>query len=143
MSFDAAFWLPRSPVDEGIVLGDGTPATTTVCLKGRREEFGPCLELPAAEGIVYVGRAQFQGGWRLPRSPFANPFTVKTAGSAQSAVQRFADWLPLQADLLGRLGELRGKRLGCWCAEGSPCHGVWLAAFVDRLTVGPAEAVAL
>lgn len=132
----AALWLPRSPVDEGIVLGDGTPVTSAVCLKGRLREFGPGLELPAAADVVYVGRACYQGGWRLPRSPFANPFAVKAAGSPERAVQRFADWLPLQADLLGRLGGLRGKRLGCWCAEGSPCHGVWLAAFVDRLTAG-------
>jgi len=34
-------------------------------------------------------------------------------------------------DLLARLPELRGKRLGCWCKPGD-CHGDLLAEWVDH-----------
>jgi hypothetical protein len=38
--------------------------------------------------------------------------------------------LPLRADLLGRLGELRGKALGCWCAP-ELCHADVLAKLLE------------
>lgn len=111
------------------------PETTVVCLKGRRDEFGPSLELPAAADLVYVGRPAFQGGWRLPASPWANPFRLQRVGGAAKAVELYAAWLPAQAELMRRLPELRGKRLGCWCAQGSPCHARHLAGLADRLVV--------
>lgn len=135
MTFEIPYWLPRSPVDPDIVLGDGTPCTTAVCLRGRIREFGPCLELPAASDVVYVGRRMSMGGWRLQASPWANPFAVRDAGSAARAVELYARWLPRQAELLRRLPELRGKRLGCWCPDEAACHARWLAALTDRLTV--------
>ena len=39
---------------------------------------------------------------------------------------------PTRPDLLARLGELRGKRLACWCAPKS-CHGDVLAELAERL----------
>lgn len=108
-------------------------ATTAICLRGRRGEFGPSLELPAADGIVYVGRAQFQGGWRLAASPYANPFRVQKVGGAAEAVRLYAEWLPQQAELMRRLPELYGKRVGCWCPDDMPCHARGLAALVERL----------
>jgi hypothetical protein len=103
------------------------PETTVISLRGRIRELGPSLELPAAAHIVYCGRAMYMGGWRLPASPWANPFTVKQAGSAQRAVDLYVEWLPTQPQLLARVPELRGKPLGCWCAP-RPCHAAALAA---------------
>ena len=135
VSFDAAFWLPRSPVDPEIVLGDGTPCTTSVCLKGRLREFGASLQLPAAAGVVYVGRRMSMGGWRLAASDWANPFRAQKVGGAARAVELYAKWLPEQAELLRRLPELRGRRLACWCPADVVCHARHLAGLVDRLTV--------
>ena len=72
---------------------------------------------------VYIGRRASMGGWRLPASVWANPFTAKACGSAEEACRRYEAYLRARRpDLMARLPELRGKRLGCWCAPG-PCHG--------------------
>ncbi len=72
---------------------------------------------------VYIGRRVFMGGWRLPASPWANPFPRDPCVSSEEACRRYETWLRGERpDLLARLPELRGKTLGCWCAPG-PCHG--------------------
>jgi hypothetical protein len=118
-----------------------TASTQAICLKGRREEFGPSLDLPAARDVVYVGRAQYQGGWRLARSPWANPFRAQKVGGAAEAVRLYAEWLPQQAELMRRLPELYGKRLACWCPDELPCHARGLAALVERLCAAGAVRV--
>ena len=86
---------------------------------------------------VYIGRACNMGGWRLPASDWANPFTIKDCGgSADVALQRFREYLSRRPDLLARLPELRGKVLGCWCAP-RPCHGTVLAQLADALPESP------
>jgi hypothetical protein len=77
---------------------------------------------------------------------WGNPFAVRPLGfTAEQAVAAYLEWVQQQPDLLARLPELRGKRLGCWCApqggldgdlNGSVCHGQILAALADAL---PAE----
>jgi hypothetical protein len=109
------------------------PETSAVCLKGRREEFGSSLQLPAAEDVVYVGRAMHQGGWRLARSPFANPFRAQRVGGAAKAVELYFMHLRAHHELVARARrELAGKRLGCWCPTDDPqlCHAALLAAVV-------------
>lgn len=78
---------------------------------------------------VYVGRP----------SPFGNPFShlatpnlarfrVKTR---EEAIEKFRYWLLQQPDLVARVRrELRGKRLGCWCAP-APCHAEVLAEIAN------------
>jgi hypothetical protein len=116
-------------------------ATTAISLKGRIHEFGPSLDLPAAADVVYVGRAQFQGGWRLPASPWANPFRAQKVGGAAEAVRLYAEWLPQQPELMRRLPELYGRRLACWCADDMPCHSRGLAALVERLCAAGAARI--
>lgn len=61
---------------------------------------------------VYIGRKMTMGGWDLPQSDWANPFTVKECGSREEAVERYEAWLwEKRPDLLERLGELKGKTL--------------------------------
>lgn len=67
---------------------------------------------------VYIGRAWNAGGWALPQSVWANPFTVRNSGSAAAAVARYREYVLGRPDLLARLGELRGRTLGCWCTPG-------------------------
>lgn len=71
---------------------------------------------------VYIGRACKMGGWDLPRSIWANPFSVKDCGSAKEAVRRFEMYIRSQPRLLAQVGQLKGLVLGCWCKPG-PCHG--------------------
>jgi hypothetical protein len=78
---------------------------------------------------VYIGRALYQGGWRLPGSKWANPYKLQTkAGSKtglQARAQALADYeahVRGKPELMAALPELSGKRLGCWCTP-LPCHG--------------------
>ena len=61
------------------------------------------------------------GGWKLPKSIWANPFTVKECGSAEIAVAKYKDWIQTQP-VIEQLETLRGKTLGCWCKP-KMCHG--------------------
>lgn len=65
-------------------------------------------KLPHPADAVYVGRP----------SPWGNPF----GGPRAQAIQRYAEWLPTQPELVARAKrELRGKDLVCWCTPAA-CH---------------------
>ena len=111
-------------------------------------EAGPVVRLRRRGGQVvqdadvYIGRQMTMGGWRLPASPWANPFVAARcpgAGKtekAEEACRLYEDWIRGQPALLARLPELRGKTLGCWCKPG-PCHGDVLVRLCREL--GPAQ----
>lgn len=80
---------------------------------------------------VYIGRAITQGGWNLPTSKWANPFTVKQYSRIE-AIQKYRTHLLSRPDLLRAIGpELRGRVLGCWCAPDA-CHGDVLREFAAK-----------
>ena len=85
---------------------------------------------------VYIGRRWTMGGWNLPQSKWANPYSVRKAGSAAEAVRLYEEeHLSKRLDLMAELGELRGKTLGCWCKKkpSDPCHGDVLVRLVNAL----------
>jgi hypothetical protein len=90
-------------------------ATTVVNL--RREKYD-----------IYIGRG----------SKWGNPFThlplERTKASWQvpeaEVLLRYEEWLKQQPELMAALPELRGKRLGCYCAP-KRCHGDTLARLAD------------
>lgn len=72
---------------------------------------------------IYIGRKMHMGGWKLPESEWANPFSVKDSGSNKEACRRYEDYQQdKRPDLIERLHELKGKVLGCWCKP-EECHG--------------------
>ena len=86
---------------------------------------------------VYIGRQWNQGGWHLPKSPFANPFTIKKCGSAEKAVEKYEEYIRGRKDLLALLPQLKGKVLGCWCKKNNsvltPCHGDVLVKLIHEM----------
>ena len=83
---------------------------------------------------VYIGRPG--RGKTAAECPWGNPFVIGRDGTRDEVIARYAQWLQTQPQLLARLGELRGKRLGCFCAPRWRCHGEVLARLADAL---PAE----
>lgn len=72
---------------------------------------------------VYIGRSQNQGGWHLPTSKWANPFTLKKFDNDRDKVlAAYEAHVRSKPSLMESLPELAGKRLGCWCYPLS-CHG--------------------
>ena len=138
---------------------------TVVSVRGRDRD-----ALLADPAFVYVGRPVFRGSHRWKGSDWANPFRVgmkrsqaarligyevggeddqiaplikpDTVDSPRLAVHLFQHWLDDQPELMARLPELAGKRLGCWCGDWSPggelgsalwCHARILAQRVNRI----------
>lgn len=67
---------------------------------------------------VYIGRP----------GPFGNPFTIGRDGTRKEVVEKYAEWVLTQPELLATIKEeLKDKVLGCWCkTEKHPdalCHG--------------------
>lgn len=73
---------------------------------------------------IYIGRKCTMGGWNLPQSKWANPFTVREYGLSE-ALRRYREYILKNQALLDQLHELQGKVLGCWCKinPSDPCHG--------------------
>jgi hypothetical protein len=61
---------------------------------------------------VYIGRGSIWG----------NPFRVGVDGDRDQVIARYEAYIRERPDLLARLGELEGKRLGCFCKP-KRCHG--------------------
>lgn len=74
-------------------------------------------------------------------SEFGNPFTHLPGNTRaqfrvatrEEAVGCYPDWFLDQPHLHDRLGELRGRRLGCWCTP-ALCHADYLAELAGRIT---------
>lgn len=98
-------------------------ATTVVNLAGHRDD-------PDFADVVYVGRALSRGGWRLRASPLACPYRVGRDGTRAEVVARYRVYLLGRPDLLALLPELRGRRIGCWCAPRT-CHADVIAELAD------------
>lgn len=126
--FAAAAELAAAEIDLQVPASTGAGTapgpTTVVDLHGRRDD-------PAYADVLYVGRAMFLGGWRLAGHLLANPYRVGRDGDAHQVVARYEAWALACPDLPERLAGLRGRRLGCWCPDGAPCHARVLARLAD------------
>ena len=88
-------------------------------------------------GAVYIGRAMPRQG--LKASPFCNPYKISPQHTREEVIEQYRAYLLSRPDLLGRLPEIRGKSLSCWCRSiqpGTPqmaCHGDVLIALLEQL----------
>lgn len=86
---------------------------------------------------VYIGRAVRRRG--IPASKWGNPYPL-AMGTREQVIEAYRRHLMVSPELLAALPELRGLRLGCWCApkgvalsasDPPVCHGQVLAALAD------------
>ena len=71
---------------------------------------------------VYIGRP----------GPWGNPFEIGKDGDREEVVEKYAEWLLAQPELVEKAKEeLRGKVLGCWCAP-KLCHGNILSQIANE-----------
>jgi len=71
---------------------------------------------------VYIGRGSMWG----------NPFIIGYDGNREEVIKKYEFHLAANKEMLDKLPELKGKRLGCYCAP-LPCHGDILKKWVDQL----------
>ncbi len=96
----------------------------------------PAKELAAAierGEVVYIGRNMPRR--RLAGNGWGNPFVIGEDGNREEVIEQFRTWLMVHPELLARLPELSGKKLGCWCWP-KPCHGDVLAALAEGVQRG-------
>ena len=70
---------------------------------------------------VYIGRGSIWG----------NPFVIGRDGDRAEVIRKYEAYLASQPELIVRLPELRGKRIGCFCAP-QACHGDVLKRWAER-----------
>jgi hypothetical protein len=70
------------------------------------------INLSVEDCDVYIGRP----------SIFGNPFIIGKDGTREEVIQKYREWILTQPQILDKLQELRGKKLGCWCSP-KKCHG--------------------
>ena len=61
---------------------------------------------------------------------WGNPFKIGRDGTREEVIAKYEVWIKTQPELMAALPELRGKRLGCWCAPVA-CHGDVLARLAE------------
>ncbi len=71
---------------------------------------------------IYIGRP----------SKWGNPFRLGPDGDRAAVIALYDQWVRTQPELMAALPELRGKRLGCFCAP-RHCHGDVLAYLANSL----------
>lgn len=116
-------------------VGHSEPQSATV--EPRRVKVsGDLFHGAIPDGAVYVGR----GAPGLRRSPFANPWPVKTYGLAGSR-QRYRELtLPVLSDQA--VADLAGRDLACWCPlDAEWCHADDLLRVAGTAAVTAPESV--
>lgn len=61
---------------------------------------------------------------------WGNPFKIGQDGDREQVIAKYEAYFRGRLDLVGRLPELRRKRLGCWCSP-LACHGDVLARLAE------------
>ena len=91
-----------------------------------------CLKEPYD---VYIGRGK-GGLWGNPFSHLPNTLAAYRVATRDEAVDRHMTYLRQalreQPELLARLKDLKGKRLGCFCEPHERCHGDNLITLIEE-----------
>ena len=122
------------------------PKTTVVHFQDVKDHWDKETQSWDSDDYVYIGRANPH--YRLPASPFQNPYQISTyidnrmQGEKAEALAEekargkvigmYEELLhaPQSIDIYNRIPELRGKTLVCWCSP-EPCHGDILAKLAN------------
>lgn len=66
-------------------------------------------------------------------SKWGNPFVIGKDGTREEVIDKHAEWIVTQPQLIKDLPELQGRRIGC-CCHPLPCHGDTLARLAGPAT---------
>ena len=80
---------------------------------------------------VYIGRPSF---WENPYTHIKGRQTLAkwVVKTREEALNLYREHVLSSPEMLGRLPELKGKRLGCWCHP-KPCHGEVLIQLLRQI----------
>lgn len=81
---------------------------------------------------IYIGRFTNNPKVGYNLGYWGNPFIEGKDGTREEVIEKYRQYIIKQPALLRRLPDLKGKRLGCWCAP-LPCHGDVLKELCDSI----------
>jgi hypothetical protein len=88
---------------------------------------------------VYIGRFHRTPRYGLmPRSKWHNPDKAARSKPVEQARAEYRAHVLSRPDLVAALCELKGKRIGCWCAP-EFCHGQVLVELVREFCGGETD----
>lgn len=77
---------------------------------------------------IYIGRPSI---WGNPYSHKEDTIAEFKVATREEAIAKYRDYILNKPELMSKLEELRGKRLGCWCRP-QKCHGDILIELLDK-----------
>lgn len=77
---------------------------------------------------IYIGRPSLWGNCFSFKEGTLAKFKVATR---EESIEKYRQWILTQGHLLVRIGELKGKVLGCWCKPAA-CHGDVLVDLIEN-----------
>lgn len=90
-------------------INEAAPATTVVNKR------------TCADYDVYIGRGSIWG----------NPFVMRKESDRAHVIAQYRTYFENNAELRSRVGELKGKKIACFCAP-KACHGDILAEYANK-----------
>ena len=84
---------------------------------------------PEAEYDIYIGRANAYRS--LSASKWANPFIMKNESERARVLEEYRKYILRNKKLYNSLGELKNKKLGCFCSP-LRCHGDVIKKWLDK-----------
>lgn len=106
--------------------------TKVVCVKKKNlllTGYDNLVEWLKDPNHVYIGREnRFVEG--AHNSEWHNPFSVKKFGR-DGCIEEFEKFIRGNKELVGKLDELNGKTLGCWCKP-QACHGDVIVKLINE-----------
>lgn len=118
-----------------IVKTDNKTNETTTKVVGLQRKGGNVIQ----DCDVYIGRKCSMGGWNLPNTIWGNPYKVDGKNNIDKVLELYEAHVRSKPELLGKLPELKGKILGCFCkqpkkgGQAAKCHGDVLVKLIGEL----------
>ena len=80
---------------------------------------------------IYIGRPS---KWGNPFSHQDDTLAEFKVSTRDEAIDKYAQWIQTQPELLNSLDELKGKLLGCYCKP-KRCHGDILVSMINMKSI--------
>ena len=104
---------------------DDDPITQVVSIRKKKDGTRDQCDVRIDRGTI----------WGNPYSHLPNTRAKWKVATREEAIQKYREYILTRPDLLAKLPELKGKRLGCWCKPES-CHGDVLLELILELPDG-------
>ena len=79
---------------------------------------------------IYIGRRRKE----LKASKWKNPYPIDLLNNREKVLKLFEKYIKRKKNLVYSVGELKGKRLGCWCAP-KRCHAELLHRLAGNIPI--------